>query len=62
MGKAIDTLVKAMEDHKDQLLLILAGYDQEWKASCHKPGLRSRFPIQIKFPDYTVMQLETIAE
>ncbi len=61
--EAIDTLVKAMEDHKDQLLLILAGYDQEMEAFlATNPGLRSRFPIQIKFPDYTVLQLETIAK
>ena len=52
-----------MEDHKDQLLLILAGYDQEMEAFlATNPGLRSRFPIQIKFPDYTVLQLETIAK
>jgi stage V sporulation protein K len=61
--EAIDTLVKAMEDHKDQLLIILAGYDQEMDGFlATNPGLRSRFPIQIKFPDYTVMQLEHIAE
>ncbi len=60
--EAIDTLVKAMEDHKDQLLLILAGYDEEMENFlATNPGLRSRFPIQIRFPDYTVMQLESIA-
>jgi stage V sporulation protein K len=61
--EAIDTLVKAMEDHKDQLLLILAGYETEMEGFLStNPGLRSRFPIQIKFPDYTIMQLEAIAE
>ncbi len=60
--EAIDTLVKTMEDHKDQLLLILAGYDEEMENFlATNPGLRSRFPIQIRFPDYTVMQLESIA-
>ena len=61
--EAIDTLVKAMEDHKDQLLLILAGYETEMEGFLSiNPGLRSRFPFQIKFPDYTIMQLEAIAE
>lgn len=60
--EAIDTLVKAMEDHKDQLLLILAGYEEEMEGFLNtNPGLRSRFPIHLKFPDYTVMQLESIA-
>lgn len=56
--EAIDSLVKAMEDNKDNLILILAGYRQEmdWFLQTN-PGLRSRFPIHIDFPDYTLDEL-----
>jgi stage V sporulation protein K len=61
--EAIDTLVKAMEDYKDEFILILAGYTEEMhhflKAN---PGLPSRFPIQLEFADYTVTQLLDIAD
>ncbi|TBL80206.1 stage V sporulation protein K [Paenibacillus thalictri] len=61
--EAIDTLVKAMEDHKNQFILILAGYSEEMEFFLRtNPGLPSRFPIQIDFPDYTVDQLMQIAE
>ncbi|WP_270171387.1 AAA family ATPase [Paenibacillus sp. SYP-B4298] len=61
--EAIDTLVKAMEDHKNQFVLILAGYPLEIENFLlTNPGLPSRFPIQIEFPDYTVDQLIQIAE
>lgn len=61
--EAIDTLVKAMEDHKNQFVLILAGYPAEIDDFLMtNPGLPSRFPIQIEFPDYTVDQLIQISE
>lgn len=61
--EAIDTLVKAMEDYKDQFVLILAGYRDEMEYFLNtNPGLRSRFPIQIDFPDYTIDELLRIAE
>ncbi|MFZ7102623.1 MAG: AAA family ATPase [Peptococcaceae bacterium] len=61
--EAIDCMVKAMEDYKDQLILILAGYrkEMEWFLQTN-PGLRSRFPIHIEFPDYTITELMEIAE
>ena len=61
--EAIDTLVKAMEDHKDNLIVILAGYKDEmdWFLQIN-PGLRSRFPIQIEFNDYSVDELMQIAK
>ncbi|MDR3586133.1 MAG: AAA family ATPase [Desulfosporosinus sp.] len=60
--EAIDALVKTMEDNKDNLVLILAGYRQEmeWFLQTN-PGLRSRFPIHIDFPDYTLDELLSIA-
>jgi stage V sporulation protein K len=59
--ESIDALVKAMEDNKDNLVLILAGYRQEmeWFLQSN-PGLRSRFPIHIDFPDYTLDELLSI--
>ncbi|MFC5403700.1 AAA family ATPase [Cohnella soli] len=61
--EAIDTLVKAMEDNKNQFVLILAGYTSEIETFLlTNPGLPSRFPIQMEFPDYTVDQLVNIAE
>jgi len=61
--EAIDTLVKAMEDYKNQFVLILAGYTLEIETFLlTNPGLPSRFPIQMVFPDYTVDQLIQIAE
>jgi stage V sporulation protein K len=61
--EAIDTMVKAMEDYKDDLIIILAGYREEMNyfLECN-PGLRSRFAIQIDFPDYSIDQLVEIAE
>ncbi|AHV97731.1 AAA family ATPase [Paenibacillus sp. 7124] len=61
--EAIDTLVKAMEDHRSQFVLILAGYSSEIEYFLmSNPGLPSRFPIQVEFPDYTIDQLVQIAE
>lgn len=61
--EAIDTLVKAMEDNKTDFILILAGYRQEMEHFLlTNPGLKSRFPIQIDFPDFTQEELLAIAE
>ncbi|NLU09538.1 MAG: AAA family ATPase [Tepidanaerobacter acetatoxydans] len=61
--ECIDSLVKAMEDYKDDLIVILAGYKDEmdWFLQIN-PGLRSRFPIQIEFNDYNVDELMQIAK
>lgn len=60
--EAIDTLVKGMEDHRKNFILILAGYEREMEHFLRSnPGLPSRFPIQIHFPDYTVDDLVEIA-
>jgi stage V sporulation protein K len=62
-GVCILGFVKAMEDHKDELILILAGYQQEMENFLQtNPGLRSRFPIHIDFPDYNQHELLKIAE
>jgi len=61
--ESIDTMVKAMEDHKDNLIIILAGYRKEMDYFLKSnPGLTSRFAIQLDFPDYTIDELVKIAE
>lgn len=61
--EAIDTIVKDMEDHKHDLILILAGYRNEMETFLQaNPGLRSRFPIHIDFPDYSITDLLAIAD
>lgn len=56
--EAIDTLVKGMEDHRDELVVILAGYTREMETFLTaNSGLASRFPNKIEFPDYTVDEL-----
>ncbi len=61
--EAIDALVKSMEDHKNNLILILAGYKEEMEQFLKvNPGLKSRFPIHIEFDDYSIDELIEIAE
>ena len=56
--EAIDTLVKGMEDHRDDLVVVLAGYTREMAQFMEaNSGLASRFPNHIEFPDYTAAQL-----
>ena len=61
--EAIDTLVKAMEDHRDDLIVILAGYTKEMKDFLEaNSGLKSRFANIIEFSDYTGEELMLIAK
>jgi stage V sporulation protein K len=61
--EAIDCLCKGMEDGRDGFILILAGYinEMDWFMETN-PGLRSRFPIHLTFPDYTTAELLNIAD
>lgn len=61
--EAIATLVKAMEDHRKDLAVIVAGYDEPMQAFIgSNPGLRSRFRTFIAFPDYSPPELTRIFE
>ncbi|GAB6180773.1 AAA family ATPase [Desulfotomaculum defluvii] len=60
--EAIDSMVTSMENNKDNLIIILAGYQDEMNYFLEtNPGLRSRFPIHITFPDYSIEDLMNIA-
>lgn len=61
--EAIDTLVKHMEDKQHEFILILAGYSREMDQFLNlNPGLHSRFPLVVDFPDYSIDQLMEIAQ
>lgn len=60
--EAVDSLVANMENHKYNFILILAGYADEMDTFLTlNPGLRSRFPFILEFPDYTPDELMQIA-
>ena len=61
--EAIDTLVKLMEDHRDEVVVIVAGYSPQMRAFlATNPGLASRFSKTVEFGSYTGPELVTIVE
>ena len=61
--EAIDTLLKAMEDHRDDLVVIVAGYDGLMDQFIHSnPGLESRFNRYMHFDDYNADEMLAILD
>ncbi|MGW5792456.1 right-handed parallel beta-helix repeat-containing protein [Saccharopolyspora sp. NPDC003752] len=59
--EAIDTLVKLMEDHRDEVVVVAAGYEEQMEEFlAANPGLSSRFSQRVRFADYTNDELVTI--
>mmetsp|Transcript_1415 Transcript_1415/g.4096 ORF Transcript_1415/g.4096 Transcript_1415/m.4096 type:complete len:219 (+) Transcript_1415:575-1231(+) len=61
--EALDALIKQIEDRRDDLVVVLAGYSAEMAELLDaNPGVRSRFPTVIHFEDYDAEELMAIAE
>lgn len=59
--EAVATLIKQMEDHRDRMIVIFAGYSREMEAFMESnPGIRSRLSKTVTFPDYSLEELQMI--
>ncbi len=62
-NEAVQALVKRAEDDRDNLIIILAGYERQMESFLSSnPGLNSRFGIRVKFPGYSPADLAALAD
>jgi SpoVK/Ycf46/Vps4 family AAA+-type ATPase len=62
-AEAVQTLLKRAEDNREDLIIILAGYEKQMEAFlASNPGLASRFATRLKFPSYTPAEMLALAE
>ena len=62
-AEAVQTLLKRAEDDRENLIIILAGYEKQTEAFlATNPGMASRFATRIRFPSYTTEELFALAE
>jgi Holliday junction resolvasome RuvABC ATP-dependent DNA helicase subunit len=61
--EAVETLMKLMEDHRDEIVVIVAGYSEQMGQFLESnPGMASRFARTVEFPNYEVSELVTIVQ
>jgi Holliday junction resolvasome RuvABC ATP-dependent DNA helicase subunit len=61
--EAVEALMKLMEDHRDEIVVIVAGYSEQMdQFLASNPGMASRFSRTVEFPNYTVEELVTIVQ
>ncbi|MEV6028558.1 right-handed parallel beta-helix repeat-containing protein [Streptomyces sp. NPDC052036] len=61
--EAVETLMKLMEDHRDEIVVIVAGYSEQMGQFLESnPGMASRFSRTVEFPNYEVSELVTIVQ
>src|SRR6266571_5176356 len=62
-NEAVQALLKRAEDDRDDLIIILAGYEKQMESFlASNPGLTSRFAVRVKFPGYTPAELLSLAD
>ena len=62
-AEAVQTLLKRAEDNRENLIIILAGYEKQMESFlASNPGLASRFATRLKFPSYTPSEMLALAE
>merc|ERR1712048_1279547 len=62
MGEAVDTLIKEIEDKRKNIVVILAGYEDEMDSFFDSnPGFKSRVPLTFRFEDYSCNELTDIS-
>jgi SpoVK/Ycf46/Vps4 family AAA+-type ATPase len=62
-AEAVQTLLKRAEDNREQLIIILAGYEKQMEGFLgSNPGLASRFATRLKFPSYSPLEMMSLAE